>query len=387
MLCILLVAPLAGGLRPSTFFLSPRNPRKTVPVLRGDQTVLEHIAENPTMHASREVVVDAKSTVAETVASIRAAADRVSEVGRVWVSTGGAISGYVGASELLLAAPDHGIAGLAQPTETILRDDESLDDALSRVVMLGGSGALPVVDGDGALVGALTPSEIMVELERDATEDVSRMAGTGTTESYFGAKIRDLVVSRGAWLLALLVLQSGSSVVLTKFSALLERHLALALFLTMSFFSRGVPHRSARVPVSFFRLTGTAGNAGNQTSALVIRGLATGEIDARRDWRRVLFREAKVAAPLAAILGLASFGRVATALAGAHAARTALVVATAMTTTVVAAIVVGVGAPLLLEAAGVDPCNCASPALATAVDLLGVVVLCSLGKALLPLPA
>ena len=171
-------------------------------------------AENPTMHASREVVVDATSTVAETVASIRAAADRVSEVGRVWVSTGGAISGYVGASELLLAAPDHGIAGLAQPTETVLRDDESLDDALSRVVMLGGSGALPVVDGDGALVGALTPSEIMVELERDATEDVSRMAGTGTTESYFGAKIRDLVVSRGAWLLALLVLQSGSSVVL-----------------------------------------------------------------------------------------------------------------------------------------------------------------------------
>ncbi|KAH8061266.1 hypothetical protein JL721_8928 [Aureococcus anophagefferens] len=160
-LCIL--APLAGGLRPSTFFLSPRNPRKTVPVLRGDQTVLEHIAENPTMHASREVVVDATSTVAETVASIRAAADRVSEVGRVW------------------------------PTETVLRDDESLDDALSRVVMLGGSGALPVVDGDGALVGALTPSEIMVELERDATEDVSRMAGTGTTESYFGAKIRDLV--------------------------------------------------------------------------------------------------------------------------------------------------------------------------------------------------
>ena len=234
---VLCMVALAGGLRPSTFFLSPRNPRKTVPVLRGDQTVLEHIAENPTMHASREVVVDATSTVAETVASIRAAADRVSEVGRVWVSTGGAISGYVGASELLLAAPDHGIAGLAQPTETVLRDDESLDDALSRVVMLGGSGALPVVDGDGALVGALTPSEIMVELERDATEDVSRMAGTGTTESYFGAKIRDLVVSRGAWLLALLVLQSGSSVVLTKFSALLEKHLALALFLTMSFLS------------------------------------------------------------------------------------------------------------------------------------------------------
>ena len=219
---------------------------------------------------------------------------------------------------------------------------------------------------NGALVGALAPGEVMVELERDATEDVARYAGAGSAESYFGARIRDLVKNRGAWLLALLALQSASSVVLARFSALLERHLALALFLTM--------------------LTGTAGNAGNQTSALVIRGLATGEIDARRDWKRVLAREARVAAPLACILGVASFGRVLTSVAGQHAAKTALVVASAMTSTVVAAIAVGVGAPLLLEAVGVDPCNCASPALAAAVDRLGVLFLCYTGQALLPAP-
>ena len=46
------------------------------------------------------------------------------------------------------------------------------------------------------------------------TEDVARYAATGAGESYFGSRIQDLVCARGAWLAALLVLQSASSVVL-----------------------------------------------------------------------------------------------------------------------------------------------------------------------------
>jgi len=119
----------------------------------------------------------------------------------------------------------------------------------------------------------------------------------------------------------------------------------------------------------------------------VIRGLATGEIRAGRDWKRVLRREAAVATPLALGLGLASFARVAVSLRGALAVKTAAVVAFATTVTILAAIAVGVGAPLFLVSVGVDPCNCASPALATAVDLLGVVFLCATGQRFLPRPA
>lgn len=53
----------------------------------------------------------------------------------------------------------------------------------------------------------------------------------------------------------------------------LQKHLVIALFLTM--------------------LTGTAGNAGNQSSAMVIRGLATGEINRQNAWK-VIVRELKV---------------------------------------------------------------------------------------------
>ena len=94
----------------------------------------------------------------------------------------------------------------------------------------------------------------------------------------------------------------------------------------------------------------------------------------------MLWRETRVALPLSIALGLAAFGRVVAAVPGRMAVRTAGVVAFATTSTILAAILVGVGAPLLLDAVGVDPCNCASPALATAVDLLGVVFLCVTGQ-------
>ena len=361
------IACLAAAAAPTTKALrlgGLRRPRPPPSIPRaGAETVAEHIAEDPrhTEAMREEVVVSSAMTARECVRRVREAPASWGRSGRVWVNgQDGRFAGYVGASQLLLAEPDASLAFLAKPPEAVLRADEDLDDALARVVNRGGSGALPVVDSNGALVGALAPGEVMVELEQAVTEDVARYAATGAGESYFGSRIQDLVCARGAWLAALLVLQSASSVVLGKFEGLLQRHLALALFLTM--------------------LTGTAGNAGNQTSALVIRGLATGEIRAGRDWRRVLWRETRVALPLSIALGLAAFGRVVAAVPGRMAVRTAGVVAFATTSTILAAILVGVGAPLLLDAVGVDPCNCASPALATAVDLLGVVFLCVTGQ-------
>lgn len=71
------------------------------------------------------------------------------------------------------------------------------------------------------------------------------------------------------------MLQSVSSLILGSFQDLIERNVVLALFLTM--------------------LTGTGGNAGNQSSALVIRGLATGEIS-RKNYLKVVTKEIKVRA-------------------------------------------------------------------------------------------
>ena len=167
------------------------------------------------------------------------------------------------------------------------------------------------------------------------TEDVARYAATGAGESYFGSRIQDLVCARGAWLAALLVLQSASSVVLGKFEGLLQRHLALALFLTM--------------------LTGTAGARATRPRRWLSGASRRAKFAPGATGGGVLWRETRVALPLSIALGLAAFGRVVAAVPGRMAVRTAAVVAFATTSTILAAILVGVGAPLLLDAVGVDP--------------------------------
>ena len=147
-----------------------RRPRPPPSIPRaGAETVAEHIAEDPrhTEAMREEVVVSSAMTARECVRRVREAPASWGRSGRVWVNgQDGRFAGYVGASQLLLAEPDASLAFLAKPPEAVLRADEDLDDALARVVNRGGSGALPVVDSNGALVGALAPGEVMVELEQ-----------------------------------------------------------------------------------------------------------------------------------------------------------------------------------------------------------------------------
>lgn len=208
--------------------------------------------------------------------------------------------------------------------------------------------------------GIITPTDMLNEMEMEATDDVSRFSGSGGGESYFGTPLVQLVTARAWWLISLLMLQSLSSIILTHFSALIERHLVIALFLTM--------------------LTGTAGNAGNQSSAMVIRGLATGEINRRNGWK-VVMRELKAALLMSVLLAAASFLRV--YITPGSTLLSTVAVTLAMGVTVVGACFMGTFAPLLLDRLGLDPCNCASPALATMTDVGGVLILCAISSAML----
>jgi magnesium transporter len=127
-------------------------------------------------------------------------------------------------------------------------------------------------------------------------------------------------------------------------------------------------------------LTGTAGNAGNQSSAMVIRGLATGEIH-KGNKMKCLAREGKAALAAAVILSAASFARV--LMTPGSTMLATIAVSVAMGATVVGAVLFGTATPLLLDRFGIDPVNFASPALATLTDVSGVLILCTVASALL----
>ena len=325
------------------------------------KTVAEHIHEHAEKHLDTEPTLLGDSLVGECLELKKCQRNRLSELGLAWVvDKKGRLTGYVGAAELLLSPPMTQISAIAKPTR-FLRMDEPLENAL-HLLRAEDVAVAPVVDSSGIIVAALAPTEVIDVFEQEATEDVAKIALSGAAgASYFDANYLRIVRDRTKWLLSLLMFQSLSSVVLNSFSSLLSSNLTLALFLTM--------------------ITGTSGNAGNQSSAVVIRGLATGDIK-RKDTLRVLLREFKVAFPVAVVLAIASFIRV---VVTNGAMLTALAITIAMAATVFSAIAIGAGAPLLLDSLGIDPANCASPTLATAVDLLGVLLLCTISSALLPL--
>lgn len=278
---------------------------------------------------------------------------------RIFVTDCGRLVGYVTSMDLLVNARPSPLGSIVRPCEVVVRESDEYDDAIAAMRAKGLTYA-PVVDDNYVVSGIITPADMMDEMEMEATDDVMRFSGSGGGESYFGTSLVQLVSARAWWLISLLMLQSLSSVILTRFSALIERHIVIALFLTM--------------------LTGTAGNAGNQSSAMVIRGLATGEINRKNGWR-VITRELKAALMMSVLLGIASFVRVYFTPGSTLMATVSVTIS--MCITVIGACLMGVLAPLLLDRMGLDPCNCASPALATLVDVSGVLILCAISGSLL----
>ncbi len=156
----------------------------------------------------------------------------------------------------------------------------------------------------------------------------------------------DALRSRAAWLVGLLALQSCSGFVLSRNEDLLRDHPAIIYFLTM--------------------LVGAGGNAGNQASVRVIRGLALGTLNPNtRD--RFLLRELRMAVALSAILSIAGFAR-------AAAFRTPLpetaAVTLALGVIVLSSVCLGAVLPLGLQRIGVDPAH-SSTTIQVVMDILG----------------
>lgn len=165
--------------------------------------------------------------------------------------------------------------------------------------------------------------------------------------------ILEEALSRGRWLVALLVLQSSSSFILDSYQELIKQHLVVTLFLTM--------------------LVGAGGNAGNQSAIKVIRGLATGTIKpTASSMRKVLQQQAAVALLLGTGLSVAGWLRV-YLTNGDMLNSTAI--AMALFLIVCTSVLFGAALPFGLARFGVDPAN-AGTSIQVLMDCLGVLITC-----------
>jgi magnesium transporter len=221
--------------------------------------------------------------------------------------------------------------------------------------------ALPVVDDAGVVLGIITVDDVIDVLTEEQTEDVQKLGAVEPLEdTYFATTFWTFIRKRATWLLLLFVGEFFTSTAMRRYDRALEAITALAFY----------------VPL----LTSTGGNSGGQSSSLIIRGMAVGEIKLR-DWWRVLGRELGQGLMLGGVLAGVSTVRV--LLMDHESVQFAIAVALTLVGIVVMGCVVGSMLPFILKRFKIDPATSSAPFIASLVDVLGIMIYFNIARVLL----
>ncbi len=220
---------------------------------------------------------------------------------------------------------------------------------------------MPVVDKEERLVGIITVDDVMDIVDKENTEDFQKMAAIKPNEeSYLKTPVIELAKDRVIWLLVLMISATFTGSIIKKFDEVLQSVVILAAFIPM--------------------LMDTGGNAGSQSSTLVIRGLALGDIQIK-DYLKVMFKEFRVSLIVATILASVNFLRI--YLLERTELAISITVCLSLFCTVIIAKVVGSILPIIAKKLKFDPAIMASPLITTIVDTFALMVYFTLAKVLL----
>lgn len=240
-------------------------------------------------------------------------------------------------------------------------DQEQVADTMNKYDLL----SLPVVDSEDRLVGIVTVDDVMDVMEEEATEDFEKMAAMLPSEKpYLKTGVFQLAKNRIPWLLILMLSSTITGGILLKY----ENAFA-AVPLLVSF-----------VPM----LMDTGGNCGSQSSTMIIRGMAVGEI-AVTDILRVVWKEVRVGVLVGVVLSLVNFIRLMLQYPGNT--MICLTVVLSLFCTVVAAKTIGCVLPIAAKTLKMDPAIMASPLITTIVDAVSLMVYFDLACRLLDMAA
>jgi len=235
-------------------------------------------------------------------------------------------------------------------------DQEYIVDVFKKYDLL----SLPVVDKEKRLVGIITIDDIVDVIEEENTEDFHRMAAMSPSDDeYMTMTPFELAKKRIFWLVILMFSATLSQFIAEKYGNLMAQFTILAAIMPM--------------------LMSTGGNAGAQSSTLVIRGITLGDIEFR-DLIKVMWKEVRVGVLVGTTLGFLNFLRI---LLFSRDIRIATIVGfTLIGTTTMAALMGGL-LPILAKKANLDPALMASPLITTITDATTLIIFFSIATYIL----
>ena len=235
-------------------------------------------------------------------------------------------------------------------------DQEEVAEVFSKY----GFPALPVVDGEGRMIGIVTADDVIDVINEEATEDIHHMGGVNKEEKIDGT-VFDSVKSRLPWLVVNLVTAILASSVIDKFSSTIAQIVALSAVMTI--------------------ISGMGGNAGTQSLTMVVRALSLGEIN-KENGRSILLKEI-----CAGVLNGIVIGALVAVIAMFYDFNPwfGLVAGVAMLLNMVCAALAGFLIPIILEKVNIDPAIASSVFVTTVTDCMGFFLFLGLATIAMPL--
>lgn len=305
------------------------------------------------------VSVKNKSTVNQTIKAIRRVRKKMKTVHTIWVTDDDdKLLGSVSLTDLVLAKGKALISKILNKDIKYVytdMDQEEVAIFFRKYDLV----VLPVVNSSHQLVGQITIDDIIDVVEEEASEDISLFAGASDEELQEDSFLKISWV-RLPWLMVAFVGQLIAAFIIQQFEGTLVQIIALTFFM----------------PV----IMAMGGNSGIQSSIIVIRGLATGEISVESTWRR-FFREFRVSLFIGFIFGVIMLLVVGLWLGNYI---MGLIIGFALNLVILQATLFGGLIPFLLKRADIDPALASGPFITTFNDILGLLIYLVLITASIP---
>ena len=290
--------------------------------------------------------------------TVRQALDHIKEVGLdsetiytcYVLDSGRKLIGVVSLKSLVISQDNLSISDIMHDDPVVAHVDDDQEE-VSDLFIRYGYLAIPVVDNEYRLVGIVTVDDVLDVIEEEATEDIERMGGVidTTDKEYLDQSVFQHVKARLPWLFLLMCSYFITGGILRSFEHAMSAVIELVIYMPM--------------------LMGTGGNSGSQSSTLIIRGMATGEIELR-DFLKVMWKEIRVGVIVGICLSILNYFRI--VYLDHNPPMVAITVCVSMILIVIIAKLIGSMLPMVAKRIGIDPALMAGPMMASITDMISL---------------
>jgi magnesium transporter len=266
----------------------------------------------------------------------------------------GILRGLINLKDLLIANPRTSVEKLMKSVHSIhfSTDQEEIALTFKKYNLV----SAPVVDDSNRIIGRITVDDVLDIVEEEATEDILRMGGVSEQES-ITSSIWESVKGRMLWLVINLAIAMLTTSVVTIFEDTIQRIVVLA----------------SLMPI----VAGMGGNAGTQAITVMVRGIATGELN-EYNWGPAIRKEILLGITNGIVVG---FVTILVTYVLKRDIYISGVIGLAMLINLTIAGFVGSSVPLLLRFLKIDPAIASSIFVTACTDMFGF--FCFLGLATL----